>query len=474
MIYGLGTIVPRVLNYLLLTPFFTYIFYKGEYGVFSELYAFVAVLLVVLTYGMETTYFRFAEAEKNKNRVFSTAFGSILISSLIFVLLVFMFSGSISSLIQYASNPEYILWIAGIVAVDALVSIPFAKLRQENKAFKFAIIKFSSVAINIGLNAAFFYEKWSAPDPHSVQISIEYIFIANFLSSAFTLLLLLPEIIKIKPSFSPILLLRMLKYALPLLVVGVAGIINEHGDKIILKYLISDSENAMDQLGIYSANYRLAVLMTIFTQMFRYAAEPFFFSQEKEKNSKKTYADVMKYFTIFGLLIFLGVTLYIDVVKYFIGAPFREGLDIVPLILLANLFLGIYFNLSIWYKLTNRTIYGAIIAIIGMVITLGLNFVLVPEFGFRGAAWATFFCYLTMMLISFFWGKKFYKITYDLRSLAIYFFLAISLYFVHRFLDLDSGKLSIAVATIFLGIFLIFVFYRENLRTVFRRKKVSK
>jgi O-antigen/teichoic acid export membrane protein len=474
MIYGLGTIVPRVLNYLLLTPFFTYIFYKSEYGVFSELYAFVAVLLVVLTYGMETTYFRFAEAEKNKNKVFSTAFGSILFTSLLFVLLVYLFSGSISTLIRYPENTEYILWIAGIVAIDAIVSIPFAKLRQENKALKFALIKFSSVAINIGLNAAFFYEKWSASDPHSVQVSIEYIFIANFISSAFTLIVLLPEIIKIKPLFSFSLLFRMFRYSLPLLVVGAAGIINEHGDKIILKYLIVTSGDAMDQLGIYSANYRLAVLMTIFTQMFRYAAEPFFFAQEKEKNSKKTYADVMKYFTIFGLLIFLGVTLYIDVVKYFIGAPFREGLDIVPLILLANLFLGIYFNLSIWYKLTNRTLYGAAIAIVGMIITLGLNIILVPEFGFRGAAWATFFCYLSMMIISFLWGRKFYKITYDLASIALYFFLAIALYFAHRFLDLDSGKLSLIVATGFLGIFLIFVFYRENLMAVIKRRKASK
>jgi len=469
MIYGLGTIVPRVLNYLLLTPFFTYIFWQNEYGVFSELYAYVAIFLVVLTFGMETTYFRFAVSEPNKNKVFTTALGSVLSTSLLFFIVILLFADPVASLMSYPGQGNFIIWIAAIVATDAIVSIPFAKLRQENKAMKFAAIKFLSVVVNIALNAYFYYEKWSASDPHSVQISVEYIFIANFISSAFTLVCLLPEFVKMKPEFDFVLLKKMLSYTFPLLIVGASGMINEHGDKIMLKYLVDDSEDQLKQLGIYSANYRLAVLMTIFTQMFRYAAEPFFFAQSKEKDSKETYAKVLKYFVIFGLIIFLGVMLYIDIVKYFIGSLFHEGLDIVPVILLANLFFGIFYNLSLWYKLANLTKYGAVIAIIGAVVTILLNIVLVPEFGYRGAAWATIACYFLMTAISYFWGQKHFPVKYDFISIGFYFAVALGLYFGSTLIEIDSMTVSLIVNTLLFGVFFAVVFYKEKLYRYLKR-----
>lgn len=467
IIYGLGTVVPRVLNYLLLTPFFTYIFYTNEYGVFSELYAYVAVFLIIMTYGMETTYFRFASKEHNKDKVFSNAITSVTFTGILFFIIVISFAQPIANAIKYPNNKDFIIWIALIVVLDAITAILFAKLRHENKALKFAVIKFLSVLIIIFFNAVFYYPKWSADNPHTITISVKYIFIANAIGSAFALLSLIPELFKIKFQFDFQQLKKMLKYAYPLLIVGVAGIINEHGDKIMLKYLLNTDENVMNEVGIYSANYRLAVLMTIFIQMFRYAAEPFFFSHAKHKDSKKNYADVMKYFIIFGLIIFLGVMLYIDVVKYFISSLYHEGLYIVPIILLANLFLGIYYNLSVWYKLTDKTKYGAVMAITGMIITLSLIGILVPKIGYEGAAWATFFCYFSMMLISYFWGKKIFPVPYNISRIMFYIFFAVGIYFLSKYTNnLNTSLKYITNSALFL-IFVItsFIIEKKEIKT---------
>ncbi|MEA3317636.1 MAG: oligosaccharide flippase family protein, partial [Bacteroidota bacterium] len=390
LLYGLGTIVPRVLNFLILTPFFTRTFSKAEYGVFSELYAYVVFLLVLLIYGMETAFFRFTESENDYRKVFSTSIISLFVTSSVFLILTNIFSSELASLIGYEHNSQYISWFCIIVAIDAFMAIPFAKLRFLNKATKFGIIKIFNVLINIGL-ILFFYKLLPIiinNNPNSAfsvfynpNMGIGYAFIANLIASVFTFVVLIPEIFNVKLNFDFSLLKRMLKYAFPLLIVGLAGMINEVIDKILLKYLVTDAGNPMEQVGIYSANYKLAVLMTLFIQMFRYAAEPFFFSRMKDKNAKVLYADVMKYFIVFGLLIFLGVTLYIDIFKHYIGSNFHSGLRIVPIVLLANLFLGIIYNLSIWYKLNNKTKYGAYIAIFGALVTLGLNFLLVPKIG---------------------------------------------------------------------------------------------
>jgi O-antigen/teichoic acid export membrane protein len=477
-IYGMGTIVPRLLNYFLLTPFYTRIFLQGEYGVITELYAYMAFLLVLMTYGMETTFFRFAEREPDTRKVFSTSLFSLFITSSLFILLVLLFAQPIASVIKYPDNKSYIILFSLIVSIDAFSAIPFVYLRQQNKAFRFSMLKIINVMINVGLN---FFFLWLCPrvlqdNPDSwvrlvynENIGVGYAFIANLAASAVTMLLLLPEIRQIKPQLDTRLLKRMLTYALPLLVVGLAGMVNEVSDKIIFKYLLIVPEGIEDpdayvmaQLGIYGASYKLAVLMTLFIQMFRFAAEPFFFSQAKEENAKEVYADVMKYFVIFGLFIFLGVMFYLDVVKYFIGPDFWEGLFIVPLILLANLFMGIAFNLSMWYKLNDMTRYGAFIALVGAVVTIGLNILLVPKFSYLGAAWGHFGTYLVMVILSYYWGQKYYTIHYPLGRIAFYFVLAISLFLVSYFLPVTNPWIMRSINAIFLIVYITIVYLIER------------
>ncbi len=471
-IYGLGTVVPRVLNFLILTPFFTRIFSTAEYGVFSELYAYVVFLLVLLIYGMETAFFRFTESENDYKKVYSTSIVSLFITSSVFLVLTNIYTSQIASLIGYAHNSLYIRLFCLIVAIDAFMAIPFAKLRYLNKALKFGIIKIINVGINIGLNLFFYL--WLPEiienNPSSIfaviynpNMGIGYAFIANLIASAVTFIVLIPEIFNVSFNFDIKLLKRMLKYAFPLLIVGLAGMVNEVLDKILMKYLVIDSVNPMVQVGIYSANYKLAVLMTLYIQMFRYAAEPFFFSRMKDKNAKELYADVMKYFVIFGLLIFLGVTLFIDIFKYYIGNDFHSGLGIVPIVLLANLFLGIIYNLSIWYKLNDKTKYGAYLAIIGAVITLVLNFILVPKIGYLGAAWATFICYLSMMILSYFLGQKYYKIKYDLKSIGMYFVIAVLIFFIKQYINFNSSLINYSFYSFLIIVFMIFVIRKEKM-----------
>jgi O-antigen/teichoic acid export membrane protein len=467
----MGTIVPRLLNYLLLTPFYTRIFLEGEYGVVTELYAYVAFLLVLLTYGMETSFFRFAESEKNKDGVFTTSITSLFITSVLFVSLVVMFSSDVASFLRYPNNPEYIVYFAIIVGADALSAIPFARLRQQNRAFRFAWIKILNVTTNIFFNFFFLlFCPWFLNDNpesalnliYSPDIGVGYAFISNLIASVFTLLLLLPDIVRIRFSFDPGLLKRMLSYGIPLLLVGLFGMVNEVSDKVLFKFLLSVPEGVADkdnyilsQLGVYGANYRLAVLMTLFIQMFRYAAEPFFFSHAREENAKQLYATVMKYFIIFCLLIFLLVTLFIDIFKHFIGADFRTGLGIVPIILLANLLLGIFYNLSVWYKLTDKTRFGAIIAFTGAVITVVLNILFVPEYGYWGAAWAHLACYFSMVILSFLLGRKFYRISYDLGQILLYFLLAFAIYFISVYFPAGEGPVKFIIHFFYLAIFII-------------------
>jgi O-antigen/teichoic acid export membrane protein len=478
LVYGTGTIVPRLLNYFLLTPFYTRVFITGEYGVITELYAYVAFLLVLLTYGMETAFFRFAEKEPKPVKVFSTSVVSLFVTSSLFVLLVLLFNQPIADLIQYGDHKEYITWFAIIVALDAFTAIPFAYLRQRNKALRFSIIKIVNVLVNIGLN---FFFLWLAPkmlagNPESwvrliydPTIGVGYAFIANLVASGITLLLLLPDLLRMRPSIDTELLRRMLRYAFPLLIVGLAGMVNEVADKIIFKYLVivpdgvPDPEAyAMGQLGIYGAAYKLSVLMTLFIQMFRYAAEPFFFAQVKEENAKKVYADVMKYFIIFGLVIFLGVTLFIDIVRYFIGPDYWEGLFIVPIVLMANLLLGITFNLSIWYKLNDMTRFGAYIGLSGAAVTILMNVLLVPALSYLGAAIGHFSAYLVMVILSYIWGQKYYRIEYQLRRIGFYGLLATGLFLVSYFLPFESKSISLAFNSLLFIIFLGIVVYKEK------------
>jgi len=470
-IYGLGTIVPRLLNFLLLTPFYTRVFFQGEYGMVTELYAYVAFLMVLLTYGMETAYFRFVENAKNKNKVYTTALVSLLITSVIFIFLVILFAQPLADIIRYSANVEYIIYFALIIGIEAFTSIPFARLRQQKKPGRFAFIKIVNVVVNISLN---FFFLWLCPlildnNPDSIvgmvyseEIGVGYAFISNLVATIVTLILLIPDIFKTRIQFDATLLRNMLTYSLPLLIVGLAGMVNEVSDKIFLKYLWPDQETALDQVGIYGACFRLAVLMTLFTQMFRYAAEPFFFAQAKEINSKTVYADVMKYFIIFGLIIFLIVMLYIDIFKYFIGSNFHEGLNVVPIVLFANLFLGIFYNLSVWYKLTNLTRYAAVIAIIGAVITIILNVLLIPVIGYLGSAWAHFACYFVMMIISFFWGRKHYPVKYDLNKILFYIAIALLIFGISRILNIQELSLRLVINSVLIVLFVSIIFFRER------------
>jgi O-antigen/teichoic acid export membrane protein len=462
-IYGVSSILGRLLNYLLV-PLHTRAMLPDKYGVIGELYAYIATLLVVLLYGMETAFFRYSQSSKDKNKVFSTALISIIFTTSIFLVLALSFSGHIADMMRYPDNQEYIIYFVLIVAMDALSSIPYAKLRAENKAVRFAIIKLINILTNIGLNLYFYFdfESWQIKS----EMGVEYVFIANLIASGVTLLLLSPQFLNIKTKFSYPLWRKMMFYALPLLFSGLAGIVNETFDRILLKYLLPENI-AMSQVGIYSACYKVSILMTIFIQAFRYAAEPFFFAQEKEKDSKEVYAKVMTYFVIVGLYIFLGIMLFIDIVILFIDTPYREGQAVIPILLTANLFLGIFYNLSVWYKLTNKTKYGAALAIMGALLTFIFNIIWIPIIGYMGSAWATLICYASMTVASYFLGKKHYPISYNLKRISIYILIAYAIYGINSFIDFNANWVQYFAAICFLLIF-TFVIYLIEVKKIAR------
>ena len=467
-IYGLSSIVGRLLNYLLV-PLYTRYFTTAEYGDLSLLYAYAAFLLIILSYGMETAFFRFSQKEPNKKIVYSTAFISLLISSSLFVGLIYFNAQPIANALSFEKNPEYIQYFAFIIGLDTLSSISFAKLRENNQATRFALIRLFNIFINIGLNLLFiiycpfavannlptadFIQSFYSPD-----IGIGYIFIANLVATVVTLLMLLPEMSQSTWRFDKVVWRKMMVYALPLMVAGLAGITNETIDRILLQYLLPANISA-SEIGLYSAFYKLSIIMTLFVQTFRFAAEPFFFSQEKERNAKQVYAQVMKYFSIVTAFIFLSVMIYYDVVKQFIGSSFHDerGAIIVPILLLANLFLGLYYNLSVWYKLTEKTQYGAYMSLFGATITVVLNIALIPYLGFVGSAWATLCCYFLMAVCSYFLGQKHYPIVYPLKRISLYFGLMFCFYFLSIYLSL-----GMAINTLFLIVYISAVYVLEK------------
>tara|TARA_B100000586_G_scaffold117827_1_gene84903 strand:- start:685 stop:2166 length:1482 start_codon:yes stop_codon:yes gene_type:complete len=468
-IYGLSSIVGRLLNYLLV-PLYTRYFIPAEYGVVTELYAYVAFLVIILTYGLETAFFRFSQKQYDKKLVYSTSLISLIISSILFVFLMISSQQDIANWLEYPQNPEYIMWFALIIGLDAISAISFAKLREQRQAARFALVRLVNIFINIGLNLFFIiYCPYALENGlpttdlvnsvYDPRVGVGYIFIANLFASGVTILMLLPEMIKSSWTFNTMLWKKMMWYAFPLLVAGLAGMTNETIDRILLKQLLPVGVDKMAAIGVYGAFYKISIIMILFIQTFRFAAEPFFFSQEKQHNSRKTYADVLKYFTILASLIFLSVMLYLDVVKHFVGSSFhsKEGIEIVPILLMANLFLGIYYNLSIWYKLTEKTIYGAILAIFGAVITIILNIILIPKIGFIGSAWATLFCYFSMMIASLLMGRKYYAIPYDLKRVFTYIFLSFALYKISVYFET-----SMLINTVYLFVFIIAVFVLEK------------
>jgi len=468
-VYGLGIVFPRLLNYLLLTPFYTRVFERATYGVITELYAYVVFLLVLLTYGMETGYFRYASNSARKDKIYTTVLGSLFCTSFLFVILVFFGSGPISQVMGYGLNPEYIKWLAIIVGLDAFTAIPFARIRLNSQPGKYALIRIAEVSINIGLNLYFLLYCPNHTDSNFVsmiyrpEIGVGYVLISNAIASIGKLVLLLPDILAaFKSAFDRKTLLIILRYSAPLLIAGLAGTVNEALDRILLKYLLPDGINPMEQLGIYGANYKMAVLMTLFVQMFKYAAEPFFFSKSGDGNAKKLYADVMTFFVVAGLFIFLLVNLYLDYFILFIGADFREGAHIVPVVLMANLIMGIFFNLSIWYKLTNKTYIGAILVMMGALITVVVNVVFIPEYGYVASAWAHLLCYSVMVIVSFLWSRKHYSIPYQILRILGYICLAVVIYFFNELFLQNVIKYKELSGLVLLGLFSAIVFYRER------------
>ncbi len=467
VIYGLGTIIPRVLNFLL-TPLYTYVLIESHFGIITEMYSYVAFFMVILTFGMETTFFRFSSKADNRSVVFNTAFLTLLITSSTFLIVVLVFSNTIGLIINYVDHIDYIIYLAFIIYFDVIVAIPLAKLRLENKALKFALIRIGNILINISLNIFFFIICRTSDTPffsnlYKEDIGVGYAFISNLAASFFNFIILLPEVKKFRFTIDLKQLKTMFHYSLPLVFVGFAGMINEVADKIFLKYLYVPKEEAMSQVGIYGANYKLALLMTIFIQVFKYAAEPFFFKQSGQINAKLVYSKVMTYFIIFCLSIFLVVTLYIDIFKYFIGENYRTGLTIVPLILLANMFLGIYYNLSVWYKINDLTKFGALISFYGVLLTIILNYLLIPRIGYMGSAIATFVCYFSMMIISFFYGRKYYLIDYQLKRIFLYFLTALFLYGLNLYIIFESNLLIFLKSSILFVIFLLVIIKNEKL-----------
>ncbi|MCF8364125.1 MAG: oligosaccharide flippase family protein [Prolixibacteraceae bacterium] len=479
IIYGMSSIVGRFLNWWLM-PLYVNLFAPEEYGIVTNLYAYVAFFMVFLTYGMETGFFRFASKNSESEKVYSTSLVSLFVSSSFFLVLIMLFKNQLAGFIKYPEHPEYILWFGFILSIDAFTAIPFARLRLSNRPVKFAVVKLINIGFNIAFNLFFLLlcPKIIETNPDSIlrlvyspDIGVGYVFISNLLASVVTLLLLLPEIFKFSFYFDRELLQKMLNYSFPILVVGMAGILIQQIDKILIPFLIPEKELPMKQLGIYGAAVKIAVLMNMFIQAFRYAFEPFFFSRAESKNDKNIYAEIMKYFVIFGLLIFLGMILYIDVIKLIIPFEYEEGFSIVPVILLANLFFGIYFTLSLWYKLTDMTRYGAYIAITGTVITITLNFILVPDFGYKGSAVALLIAFFLMMVVSYFLGRKFYPVPYNLKRIGTYFAVAAVIFVISMFSSSQQALVKYPVHTFLLATFVFTVYKLEKnqLKRLFKR-----
>ena len=468
-IYGLSSIVGRLLNYLLV-PLYTRYFIPAEYGVVTELYAYVAFLVVILTYGLETAFFRFSQKQYDKNLVYSTSLISLFCSSILFCFLMISFQQPIANWLEYPNNPEYVMYFALIIGFDAICSISFAKLREQKQAARFALVRLLNIFINIGLNLFFIIycpyaieNSLSSTDfinsIYDKSVGVGYIFIANLVASGVTLVMLLPEMIKTTWKFNATLWKKMMIYALPLLIAGLAGMTNETIDRVLLKHLLPEGVDKMVEIGIYGAFYKISIIMILFIQTFRFAAEPFFFAQEKQHNSRMIYAYVLKYFSILASFIFLLIMLYLDIVIHFIGSAFHneKGITIIPILLIANLFLGIYYNLSVWYKLTEKTTYGAMLAIFGALITIVFNIILIPKIGFLGSAWATLACYFSMMVASLLLGKKHYPIPYDVKRIFFYIALSFLLYKLSALFNT-----TLLINTIYLLVFVVIVFLLEK------------
>lgn len=475
-IYGVSSIIGRVMNFLL-TPLYTRVFLAREYGVVTELYAFVAFLIVFLTYGMETALFRFSSRAKTtmeRNKIFSTALVCLLATSTLFTILISLNLQGISDFLGYSDHPEYILYFTWIVALDAVATIPLARLRLRDKPIPFAGINLLSIFSNIALNLFFIlYCPLAMDDPtalghefisgfYNPDFGIGYIFLANLISSGIKFLALTPYMRGIRFGFHTRIVKQLLPYALPLLLLSLAGIVNETFDRVLFKRLSGlPEEVAKIQLGIYGACYKVAMLLSIAIQAYRFAAEPFIFSLSENKSRDKTQSDIMKYYFIVAIFITLTILCFLDLAVLLIGESFRVGKPVIPILLAAYLCYGAVFNLSFWYKLNDKTIYGMGIAIAGAILTIALNVLLVPRIGYYGSAWATFGAYLLMLILSYYLGQKHHPVDYALKPILFYLLLGAGLYIVHIVLPFD-GLLGYIISAILVFSFVSIALMKER------------
>ena len=469
-VYGLSSIVGRLLNYLLV-PLYTHAKYgfkdPADYGVVSELYAWVAFLVVFLTFGMETAFFRFLQDKEDKDKVFLNGFLTVIGVNVLFFSALLFFNQNIADLLLFSDHNEYIILLGAIVCIDAITALPLAKLRAENKAMQFAGIQFSSIFVNVALNVFLMVFVF---DPSRPEEGVLFILFSNLIASLVKPVLLYRHFLNLRLNFDFQLAKEMSIYAIPLVIAGFAGIINETLDRILLKHILYDGATEVSlkfaeaQVGIYSACYKLAMLVTILLQAYRYAAEPFFFAQMKNQDKNKVYAKVMNFFVATVCLVFLLVSLNIDFFKLFIRSEaYYVGLPVVPILLLANVFLGIYYNQSIWYKLSGQTKFGAYIAISGAVLTVIINLIFIPLYGFMASAWATLIVYAFQMVVSYKLGQKYYPIKYNLRKFVLYLGFALLLFGIAAFLDLQAhSAVKFIVHNLFVGSYILLVFVLEK------------
>ncbi len=466
-IYGLSSIIGRFLNYLLV-PVYTYVINasSGGYGVVTNLYAYTALLLVILTYGMETTFFRFAnKADENPEKVYSTILTSVLTTSALFLALVVAFLNPVSSAMGYLDHPEYIWTMAATVAIDAFQCIPFSYLRFKNRPIKFAALKLGFIFLNIFLNLSYFvFLPKLGLNPFGIYdagIRVGWVFFINLFCTGFMTIFFAKELTGFKFGFDRGLMKRMLSYSWPILLLGIAGILNQTASQIIFPYVYK-GEDASAELGVYGACVKIAMIMAMITQAFRYAYEPFVFGSSKEKDSKEMYAKAMKYFIIFTLLAFLCVIGFMDILKYIIGADYRVGLKVVPIVMAAEIMMGIYFNLSFWYKLIDQTLWGALFSGAGCLVLFAVNFIFIPEISYMACAWAGVAGYGTAMLLSYFVGQRKFPIEYPLKDIAIYIIAAAVLFAGMVFSNNNLGRwAALAVNIVLISLFCALIVKRD-------------
>jgi O-antigen/teichoic acid export membrane protein len=469
-IYGFSSIIARFINFFFV-PIYTRVLNPGNYGLATELLAYIALLQVVLTYGLETGFFRYANKDKkNADVLFSTSMSWLLASSALFLVLVFIFSQSVG--LSMGHPGIYLRYVALILSIDCFTAIFFAKLRFENKAWHFALFKSIKILSEVGFNLLLFFwmPRWLAQHPGSILLKLMpahpdygYILLAILLSGVVSLFLFLPQILRTPFRFSVNSWKKLMIYSLPLMIAGLPGVANDYVDRILFRYCSPSTSPWLDQLGIYSAVTKLAVFITLFVQMFRYAAEPFFFASAEKANMKQTYADVMKYFIIFCMFMFLGIAFYSDLFALILGKSYRGGMDVLPLVLLANIFLGISFNLSMWYKLSEHTRFAIYITFVGLIVTVMLDVFFMPRFGYYAAAWSRLLSYVVMIVISYLFSLRYYPIPYDLKSIFIYFAVGLGLYgFSYLLFDLKLW-LHLIINTFLFASYFLFVLKKEHL-----------